>query len=405
MQIQWQRARAARVDVRGAQPVAQQPRQQESLLVGAGSGGDRARVRARARQARGGLLQRALPRDGPQIAAIAHERLGDALVDVERLVGEAALVAQPAVVDLDVVARQDAQRALVAHGDRDVALRRAQRAHRARALDVPRARPEAVGPRGERADGAQLDDVAAERRHVGVPVEGRDVGVRAALQQHQLVVLGDLLRVAHAAVAEDAALAVDRDQRRELQGLDEMALGLDVARDAAAPAEGDVLQRALAALVAHGAVERVVDQQELHDRLLRGLHALGLRVHDHAVLDRRGAARLQLGDALDFDQAHAARADGLAELGLVAEHRDLDVAALGRVDEHRVLRRLHLAAVDREGDRSRLGPRHLALPACAPLRGRRRARSRTRRRLRGRCGRVRPRCALRTRRGTWRSSS
>ena len=88
------------------------------------------------------------------------------------------------------------------------------------------------------------------------------------------------------------------------------------------------------------------------------LHALGLGVHDHAVLDRRRAAGLQLGDALDLDQAHAAGADGLAELGLVAEDRDLDVAVLGGVDEHRVLRRLHLAAVDREGDRSRLGPRH-----------------------------------------------
>ena len=91
----------------------------------------------------------------------------------KRLVGEAAPVAQPAVVDLGVLAGQHAHHALVAHGQRDVALRRAQRAHRARVLDVPRARPEAVGARGQRADRAQLDDVAAERRHVGVPVEGR----------------------------------------------------------------------------------------------------------------------------------------------------------------------------------------------------------------------------------------
>ena len=169
-------------------------------------------------------------------AALAHERLDDPLVDVRRLVGEAALVAQPAVVDLLVVAPEHAHHAVVAHGQLDVALRRAVRADRARALDVPRARAEAVGRRGERADGAELDDVAAERADVRVPVEGRDVGVRAALGEDQLVVLGDLLREAHAAVAEDAALAVDRDQRRELERLAEVALGLDEARGARAPA-------------------------------------------------------------------------------------------------------------------------------------------------------------------------
>ena len=37
-------------------------------------------------------------------AVLPHERAGDALVDVAGLVGEAAAVAEPAVVDLDVVA-------------------------------------------------------------------------------------------------------------------------------------------------------------------------------------------------------------------------------------------------------------------------------------------------------------
>src|SRR5204862_6370686 len=132
-----------------------------------------------------------------------------------------------------------------------------ERADGARSLDVPRARAEPVRARGERADRAQLDDVAAERADVRMPVEGADERVRAALEQDQLVVLGDLLREAHAAVAEDAALTVDRDQRRELERLLEVALGLDEARRAWAPAVRDVLQRALTALVADGAVERV----------------------------------------------------------------------------------------------------------------------------------------------------
>jgi hypothetical protein len=199
-------------------------------------------------------------RDRHAAASVAYERLGDALVHVEGLVAEAALVAQPAVVHVGVVPLEHPQRELVADGDGDVALRRAEGAHGARALDVPGARAEAVGAGGERPHRAQLDDVAAERRHVGVPVERRHVGVGAALEQHELVVLRELLGETHAAVAEDAPLAVDGDQRRELERLDEVALGLDEARDAAAPAEGDVLQRALPALVAHRAVERVVDQ-------------------------------------------------------------------------------------------------------------------------------------------------
>src|SRR6185295_5059545 len=109
-------------------------------------------------------------------------------------------------------------------------------------------------------------DVAGERADVRMAVERADERMRAALEQDQLVVLGDLLRVAHAAVAEDAALAVDRHQRRQLERLLEVALGLDVARRAGAPAVGDALQRALAALVADRAVERVVDEQELDDR-------------------------------------------------------------------------------------------------------------------------------------------
>ncbi len=298
--------------MRRAQHLAHQSREQQALLAGGAAARERADPGPRAAQPGGGIFQRALPGDGAQFATVAHQRRGDARVAAEHRVGEAAAVAQPAVVDLGVLAGEHAQHALVAHRQRDVALGGAQRAHRAGILDVPRPRAEAVGLGGERADGAQLDDVAGEGRDVGVAVEGGDVGVGAALLQHELVVFGDLLGEAHAAVAKDAALAVDRDQGGERERLDEVALGIDVAREAAAPAEGDVLQRALAALVAHGAVERVVDQQELDDRVLRRLDALGLGVHDHAVLDRRGAAGLQLGDALDLHQAHAAGADGIA---------------------------------------------------------------------------------------------
>ena len=84
--------------------------------------------------------------------------------------------------------------------------------------------------------------------------------------------------------------------------------------------------------------------------------------HDHAVAHGRGAGGLELRDALDLDQAHAAGADRLAELRLVTEVGDLDVAVLGRVDEHRALGRAHLLAVDLEGDPVGLGPGHARRP-------------------------------------------
>src|SRR5947209_11219521 len=222
-----------------------------------------------------GLAQCSFPGDGSKLASVAHKRLSDPLGRMNHLIREAPLVAQPSVINLYVVPCQcPNDLAVVAHGELDVALAWAERADRSRVLDVPRASAEAVRRRGQRADGAELDDVAAERRDVRPPVVRADVRVVGALEEDQLVVLGDLLGEAHAAVAEDAAFAVDRHERRELERLDEMSLRLDVARAARPPPERDVLERALAALVADRAVERMVDEQELDDRVLRVLDPL-----------------------------------------------------------------------------------------------------------------------------------
>src|SRR5439155_21067434 len=121
---------------RRAQRVAHQARGQATFLVARLSARDQPRARSRPGEPGGGRAQRSLPGDGPQAAAVAHERRGDALIDVDRLVAEAPLVAQPAVVDVGVLAREHAQRALVPDGYREVALRRTQRADRARVLDI-----------------------------------------------------------------------------------------------------------------------------------------------------------------------------------------------------------------------------------------------------------------------------
>ncbi len=359
-------ARAA-VDVGRAERAAHDALDQVALLVRGPGAGERRRALAMSAQP----LRRRLDRLGPgrraQVAALADHRLGDAVGRVDHLVAEAALVAEPPVVDLVVVARQHPHDVLVADGELDVALARAERADRSRVLDVPGAGAEAVGLRRQGAHRAELDDVAVEGGDVGLVVEGPDEGAVAALEQLELLVLGDLLAEAHAAVAEDAALAVDLDERGERKRLLEVALGVGHAAAARAPAHRDVLERALAALVADGAVERVVDEQELDDRVLGLLDAIGLGVDDHPVAHRRRARGLELRDPLDLDQAHPAGADRLAELGLVTEDGDLDVAALRCVDEHRALGRRDLDAVDDQRHRLALALHAVTLSAGSTL--------------------------------------
>ena len=170
----------------------------------------------------------------------------------------------------------------------------------------------------------------------------------AALAEVDERVAGDLGREPGAAAALDAALAVEQHEVADRHRLLEVALLLDEARLAGTEREGLVLQRALAAAVAHRAVERVVDQQELEDAVLHRLHVGRLRVDDHAVGHRRRARDLHAAHALDLDQAHAAHADRLHAL-VPAEARDVGAVLLRDLDEQLTARRLHLLAVDGDG--------------------------------------------------------
>src|SRR5207247_11265427 len=94
---------------------------------------------------------------------------------------------------------------------RDAAPHRALRAHGCRVSHVPRPRLEAPDARGEGADGAEVDDVAAEDRLQRLVELARDERLHAALVGGELLLPRDLVVVARAPVAEHASLPVEGD--------------------------------------------------------------------------------------------------------------------------------------------------------------------------------------------------
>ena len=226
--------------------------------------------------------------------------------------------------------------------------------------EVERPRPEPVGRAGQGADRADLHGVAGEVGLERLVLVDADLLQRTPLDERDERVAGDLVGEPRAAGAEHAPLPVEEHLAGDV---DRLGVGpLDVLEPgrAAAVAHGLVLQWALAALVADRAVERVVDEQQLHDALLRlvgdGRRQLGVDLH--ALGHRDGARGLRLRHRphravrtrrRDVDEALAAGAHRLEER-VVAEPRDLDPDLLGGPDDQGALGHPGLDAVDGQRD-------------------------------------------------------
>jgi hypothetical protein len=322
-------------------------------------------------QSLGGHPQRLGPRGlGEHAVRTAHHRARDPSLRGEVAEGEPALVVDPLLVDLGVVAGQPAHHRAAAAVRADRAAARTVLADAIRGHQVERPRAEPVRRAGERADRADLDRVAGEVGLERLVLRHADLLLRAALEQVDERVAGDLLREPGAALAEHAALAVQKDLRGDRQRLGERPLLVDEPGVRAAGAHRLVLQRAFATLVADRAVQRVVDEQQLHHPLLGLLGDRGrvLGLDDHAVRDRHRAAGLRLGHRppahLHLDQALAAGAGGV-EQGVVAEPRDDDAEPLAGADDQLALRGVDLLPVDGEADVAfGDGPRLLFLLGC-----------------------------------------
>jgi hypothetical protein len=207
-----------------------------------------------------------LPGGGFELAlGVADERLGEAVLGVDEVEAEAALGAEEVAVDAGFVAvvGADDLGAVVglANAEGDLAAVAAMGADGGDVVHLPGAGLVAIGVAGERADRAGVDAHAALFAVEMIAAVGGDGGGCAAVLNAEGPDVHAFAAHADAAVAEDAAGAVEVDGGRPLL-LFAVLLGLDVEAFAGAVLEGHVLQLALAAGIADGAVERVVAEQE-----------------------------------------------------------------------------------------------------------------------------------------------
>ena len=203
---------------------------------------------------------------------------------VQAFVGEAVLVRQPALVDRLVLERQHAHHAVLLHLHHQVRAERVVRRDRAAPRQLPGARLVAERLGGERAHRAEVDHVAGE------------LGVDRALPTNETISACSPRPARPSSIMPPISWPKRTQRVHWMQRLissaatsgpelfsEDDSLFFRVARIAAAVADREVLQLAFAALVADRAVERVVDEQELHHPVLRVLRQLGVGPDLHAV--------------------------------------------------------------------------------------------------------------------------
>src|SRR5689334_24496662 len=134
---------------------------------------------------------------------------------------------------------------------------------------------------------------------------GDDDGVRAAHADAERLDIHTFIAYTDAAETENAAGRVVVDKFRPFF-FRAVNFFFDEAAGIRAIAENHVLQFALAAFVANGAVEGVIGKQKFQDALARLLDLVRLRPNDHSFGRDERARRLQLRHFFHFDKAHTA---------------------------------------------------------------------------------------------------
>ena len=261
------------------------------------------------------------PRCRSQLALLANERLRQPIFVIGEIKSIAALNAEEVAVGaalVAVVAANNLHSGIrPAHAQRGLAAIAAMRANRAHVLHLPRARFVAIRAGSERSDRANVDAHAALFAFQMIFFIRSDQRTHAAVLHAESPNVHALAAHAHAAVTQNAARPIEEHHRRPLL-LFLVVLRLHEFRFGGAVGKCHVLQFALAAGVAHRAIQRMVAQQHLEHRLARLLDLVAVGSDDHALANHRRARSLQLGHLLNLHQAHAASALQ-REVGVVAK--------------------------------------------------------------------------------------
>ena len=217
--------------------------------------------------------------------------------------------------------------------------------------EVERTRPEAIRRTRQRTDRADLDCVSREIGIERLVVGGAHLLLCSALQELEHGVAGNLIGETRTASTRHTPLTVEEHLSADVDRLIERPLVFGESRFWSTNAHRLVLQRTLTALVAHGAIQRMVEQQELHDALLRFPRDVGteLRSHLHAVGDDLGAGRLRLGNTLDLDQARPTGGNRI-EQRVVTETGNFNTEHFRSTDHEGPGRHRHGNPVDDDAD-------------------------------------------------------
>ena len=328
-------------------------RQQKQFLDG---GHRRGQVPGRRLARRGGALQAFrggvqchFPIHDLQIAVDAQHRLGHPISGIHAFKAEAITIGDPGFVDVLILARHHAHQLAAQHMRVQVGAEGIVRRHQRGLSHFPGARVVAERFAVERADRTQIDDVRRQLMIDAVLDVGADFHVLAAAGRPHLRVALNFRAETHAAGAMNTARHVGGDQGTQVLVLDD-AFALAETGDISAESQRQILQLALAALIADRAIERMIDEQKFHGGALRrhGFGRLGENLH--ALGDWRRTGRQRLGGFLHLDQAHAA-VRRHAQFIVVAKSRNINVRRIRDLHDHLALAGLQRDAVDFDIDR------------------------------------------------------
>ena len=306
----------------------------------------------------------------------ACQWLSEAGIAIDIMEVETVRIRHPAGIDLVVLTWRNAMDFVAAGPDRNVRARAAVDVDALGFFQEPDTHLETEVVRGQRADRADVGGIERVIRIEQTTWMHGQSGVRAALGKAENRVAGDFIHKTNAAAAHDATLIVESDAWADIDVFGLLDFEVDKARRTASEADREFLESALARLVANGAVERVIDEQEFHHTFAAFFHQLALGANAHVFADGVGASNDRARHPADgfvalfvtsrllsgcgarrhahLHQTHAAIA-GSRELWVIAIMRDLDLHRATGFDHPSSTRELVPDTVDLHVDHAFFG--------------------------------------------------